>query len=176
MRWLPLLLVMGCVKAGPVQRAAEPVSVGTVVVLASVDDPAVQLGPERVTERLQRELTARNLLPVALTPDLEAFTSARTTSRRLELLEEEHDVPLLLLVESTARFSSQINGRYRWTVDVTTTLSPADHPEEALQEAFTVPVALVYYHEREAEALAEAAAPVAAQVGRLLDTWIGLGR
>jgi hypothetical protein len=75
-----------------------------------------------------------------------------------------------LSVESSARFSSQINGRYRWTVAVTATLTPTGEPP--LIRTFTVPVHLVYYHDKEREALAEAAPLIARQVGDLLDAWV----
>lgn len=173
---LGALLLGGCIRSGAVLRSDEAVPVAVAVVLASVDERAVQGGPDAVDRRIADALEARNLVmvPVAAERFVEPFTRARTTPHRLTFLAEEVDgAPVVLLIESTVRFSSQINGRYRWTVDVEATLGHPDGPEPLATRSFTVPVALVYYHEREAEALAEASPVIARQVGALLDGWIG---
>jgi hypothetical protein len=79
---------------------------------------------------------------------------------------------LVVLVESTARYSSQMNGRYRWTVEVDARVARAEAPDDVERAEFTVPVHLLYAHEREAEALAEAAPSIARRVGQLVDGWL----
>lgn len=160
MRLIGLLLLGGCIKAEPVVAAAEavPVAVGSVV--ASVDGPTVA-APEAVIRALTEQLALRNLPPTVID-----VVGGPTTTARLGLL--AGTAPVALLVESTARFSSQINGRYRWTIDVVATLAPSDRAATRV-ERFTVAVALVYSHEREEAALAEAAPQIARRVGILLD-------
>jgi hypothetical protein len=57
-------------------------------------------------------------------------------------------------------------GRYRWTVDVTLALRGVGAPED---RTFTVPVALVYDHERELAAVDAAAPAIASELREVLD-------
>ncbi len=177
MRWWLLLCALassGCFRGRSVPPAAQPVPVAVAVVLASVDDGSAAVVPAGVIDRLGDEVTKRNLVPEAI--DAEAVATQRTTGDRLGLLAEGAAAEsLLLLVESQARFSSQINGRYRWTVDVDLSLARADALEEQRGAHLAVPVHLVYYHERAPEALSGAAPVIAREVGHLLDDWVGGG-
>jgi hypothetical protein len=148
MRWIPLLLLLlGCLKPTLVQAPTPlPVAVWTVQ-NQGVPEPA----PTPLSQQIFAEVERRGLRA-------EEGTLPAT------------DAQASLTVESTARFSSQINGRYRWTVAVTATLAPPDG--SPMTRSFTVPVHLVYYHDKEAEALVEATPLIARQVGDLLDTWI----
>ena len=73
-----------------------------------------------------------------------------------------------LRVESSAAFYAQIAGRYRWEVTSRVELRTADH---TWTRTLQTPVFLVYYHEREPEALAAAAPALQRKVGALLDEW-----
>ena len=148
MRLLPLLLLAGCLKPTMLQ-APTPVSVEIVAIL---DQGTPVAAPPALADRLAQELTKRNLTP-----------------QKVEGLAVSGD-KAFLIVESSARFSSQINGRYRWTVTVNAIVSPAEG--QASTKEFTVPVHLVYYKDKEPEAVAEAAPLIARQVGALLDDWI----
>ena len=64
------------------------------------------LQPPEVTERLAEELTARNLVP--------------TEGAKVQLM-----------VDTEARFSVQVNGRYRWNVNADVSLVPGE-AEEAM--------------------------------------------
>ena len=53
-----------------------------------------------------------------------AFRMKRTTALRLAVLASANEeAELLLLVETRTRFYSQLNGRYRWTVDAKISLA-----------------------------------------------------
>jgi len=147
MRWLPLLLMLvACLKPSVLQ-APQPTPVEWVALL---DQGTPEPAPVALQEKLEVEISKRGLVPQ-------------------EVAAPTGDLPSLV-VESSARFSSQINGRYRWTVAVTATITPTEGPPST--RSFTVPVHLVYYHDKEVEALSEAAPLIARQVGDLLDAWI----
>ena len=60
---------------------------------------------------------------------------------------------LLVLVDLTPSFYSQLNGRYRWSVEAKVVLVPLDRPTMGVESAFQVPVFLPYAHLKEAAAL-----------------------
>lgn len=154
--------LMACIEHKPPVRAAAPVPLDVVVVLESFDRPEVAAAPAPVSARFAAEAAARNLAAEVSDPD-PAFAEVRSTDARLQRLGDGAH----LLVECAPRFSAQVNGRYRWTVDVTATIEPP-----RASRAFTVPVHLLYAHEDEEEALTEAAPVIARQVGEMLDAWV----
>jgi hypothetical protein len=155
------LLVSACIKpAGPVQ-APSPLPLRIVSVVSSYADDSVTPGGKVLTEELVAEVASHALQPAPVT-ELGPVVAARSTEARLAALGQAP----VLLVETAPRFSSQMAGRYRWTVDVVVSLAgvePAEHRE------FSVPVALVYDHERELAAADAAAPAIARQVRAVLD-------
>ena len=61
----------------------------------------------------------------------------------------------MLLIEQRVQFFSQLDGRYRWEVSTTLTASRADGAKAS--DPFEIPVILMYDHEKEADAIANAA-------------------
>lgn len=176
MRWLFLsaaLTASGCLRPTPVIPSSEPVPVIVATVLESLDTIAVEQAPDAVVARLVDEITQRNLAPIAPGREaLETFATIRSTTGRLERLAADADAPALVLIESTPRFSAQVNGRYRWSVDSRISIAPSALTSLAATESFTVPALLIYSHQAEPEALAEASPVVARQLARMLDEWI----
>lgn len=176
-RWL--LLGVAATTSGCIKKAPLPQDAGTTVlvatVLGSTEDDSVGPLPAAAVERLLEELSARNLTPRPA-PDVlyGAFDKVRATSARFEALEAHAaDGEGVLLVECDARFSTQVNGRFRWNVEGQATIAVKGANEDGiLVEPFDVPVHLVYYHQRETEAAADAAPVVARQLGRLLDGFV----
>ena len=168
-----LLFLVACLKPADVPQAATPASVVTATVVESFDAPEVTGPPDDVLERISAAVAARNLEPVVADAAswADAFQARRTTAARLEVLSDRGG-EAVLLVELAPRFSGQVNGRYRWTVESTITLAPVAHPEATLARELDVPVHLLYAHQREAEAASEAAPVVAREVGALLDAWV----
>jgi hypothetical protein len=79
----------------------------------------------------------------------------------------------VVLVEAVARFSTELQGRWRWTVDVVATL---DAPGDAdVGVAFAVPVFLTRYQDREGEALVAAVPGIERRLGRAVDVWLRAG-
>ncbi|MEQ1502597.1 MAG: hypothetical protein ABMB14_10215 [Myxococcota bacterium] len=164
-----VLLLASCLKPAPPTAAASPVPVSVAVVLASYDHPEVTPAPDRVDDAIAAELTRRNLVPTTVEVG-PPFTAARSTDARLTLLPDG----ARLLVECAPRFDAQVNGRYRWTVAVDATID-AGRGSTGASRAFSVPVHLSYDHEREPEALSDAAPIGAREIGRLLDDWVASG-
>ena len=72
------------------------------------------------------------------------------------------------MVEARARFFSQLEGRWRWVVEVRVGLGPTGSMERAVFETFEVPVFLRHQHQGP-EAAIDAAAPlIGPKVARLL--------
>lgn len=163
-----LLLLAGCLKQPPAVPAATNEPVALAALLSSVDDGGTAPAADEVLTRLSAVVQARNLSPRAV--QAEPLAKSTTGQRRLELLAEAGaEASLLVLVESSARFFSQMNGQYRWTVEVRLHVVPRARPEAALTDAFEVPVFLIYDHEGEAEALVGALPVIERRLGLLLD-------
>lgn len=161
MRLLSLLLLAGCLKPSALQ--APP---GTSVALGSVVQDATDraASPDSVAAEAVADALARR--GIAVTP----VTLDVPHRDRLQTLAGAGS-GLVVLVESTPRFSSQMNGRYRWTVAVNLRIARADALDQAETVGFTVPVHLLFAHEGAEQALAEASPSIARRVGRLVDDW-----
>lgn len=170
------LALTACIKQPGVVKAPSPMDAAVVGVLDPQDGGPVVGLPDRVTDRVSRALTLRGLTPAPLaTPRLvEAFGSRRVTKQRVAWLADGNTAaPLVVLIEAEALYYSQIEGRNRWTVNVTATVADPDAPETGLTSSFEVPVILQFVHEKEPRALEEAAPIIERQVGHLLDQYLG---
>lgn len=159
--------------AGPVALDA-PAQAAVVGLLAPMDGELVQPLPDRVAVRLDALLAARNLTPRGVADGAADLSRLQTTGQRAAWLAEHADgAQYVVLVETAATYTTQIEGRFRWTVDVTATIAPASDPGAGASKTFRVPVFLQFAHEKEAAAVAEAAVVIERQVGRHLDQWLG---
>ncbi len=171
-----LWLMLGCLTRQDVVRAPQATPTVVAPVMGYVDKRAVEAAPEGLTEAVLTELEKRNLPPTVVGADRwgESFETRRTTSHRLEALTDAAGAAhLVVLVETEASYFSQMNGRYRWTVDVVASVAPSDAPDQALTHELSVPVFLDFYHQREPEAVAAGAAVIGRHVGSLLDAYLG---
>jgi hypothetical protein len=170
---IPLVLA-SCIKAAPPVQAPQPWTVAIVTVLEAAERDTLAGAPETLTEALQRAADDRALNAVVQSPDswLKTFTAKRTTEQRVEAVAESARTDLLLVVETDARWYSQIAGRFRWTVDVDVTFGRSDQAAAAARQHFEVPVALLFDHQRESEAVAEATPIIERRVTELMDTWL----
>ncbi len=165
----------GCIKRTPVARLAEPVTVAVAFVQDSDGSGAgagtVQDVPQALKDAVARELEARNLVVEFVPFDTlaESYGRLRATERRFELLKENAQAPLLLLVETRAEFFSQLAGRYRWVVHTRLTGSQRSSDAGPTERQLESPVTLVFNHQRQEEALAEASARIAQAAGTLFD-------
>lgn len=170
---LNALLLAGCLARQAPEAAPSPLPVATLSVLEHIDGRAPEPVPGAFEQALAAVLGASNLpASPAAGPVREEALGSRTLARRLEALDAATTTPLVLVVETSAEYFSQLNGRYRWTVSVRMALAQDGAPGGALLREFGVPVFLEFHHEREPEALV-AAAPLVARkleglVGELL--------
>lgn len=179
-RMLPVLLFVlaaGCIKAKPTPKLAQPAGVKVAYVLTYTDRPDVAETPPKLADDIAESLGARNLQPqpadlAALMPQ---FERKRATEDRLELLVAQAQAsgePFVLLVETTPRYYSLINGRYRWDVDVRATLAPTVAPAEALTRDWEISASLDFGHQDHVDALVYSARPIADRVARLVDQFL----
>ncbi len=167
--WLALALGAGCVKRPEVPRAPEPVAVALSASLVPADASEPVPVPEPVLRRIREELARRNL--VATVVDAPADLSAG--DRAAWVAERADGARAVVVVDARARFSVQVNGRYRWNVTGTVVLAPDGEAPRTAE--LSIPVALIYAHQDEDDALAEAAPLVARKVGVLVDRWLRSG-
>ena len=165
---LLLMLLAGCMKQPDAVRAdrSEPVAVAGV--LTSVDDGETATVAAETLSRLSEVVRSRNLEPKPV--ESAALAQSPSTTLRLELLAKTAgDATVIVLMEASARFFSQMNGQYRWTVDVRLTLAPSGQLVAEVHDDFEVPVFLQFDHEAEAEALIGALPVIERRLGALLD-------
>lgn len=154
-----LLSLLACIKnTAPIQAAQ-----GTEVRFVSwmQTEQGVQPIPADVLEDIQEALWKRNVRG-NVDPDGVKVASLPPGSR---LNGPEPTV----LVGCAPMFDTQVNGRFRWQIgcEIAVSEGPArfDRTVDAVAH-------LVYYKQREAEALDEAAPAVRRELGRALDAWL----
>ena len=162
-----------CIKTAAPVQAPTSQPVGVAVVLSLVDEAALQEAPEAFSAKVHELLSARNLPPKAIGGFLEPFRQKRATPHRIAyLLERADGLQHVLLLEARVAYYSQMNGRFRWTVDIDLTMAPVDG-REPMSDTFSIPVFLDHFHEREEAALQAAAPMLDRKLGALLDRWVG---
>ncbi len=168
------LALTGCIKAAPPVQAPQPWSVAVVTVLEAAEQSLISGAPDTLTESLRLAADERSLTPIVVEPEswLATFTAKRTTEQRVASVADTAQTDLLLVVETDARWYSQIAGRFRWTVDVDITFGRSEDASAAAHQHFEVPVALLFDHQREAEAVAEATPIIERRANELMDTWL----
>jgi hypothetical protein len=75
----------------------------------------------------------------------------------------------VLLVDGSARFFSQLTGRFRWDVTFEFALSRRDSSERLDTQGLSVPAFLQYEHEREPEAVEFVSRQLDTELEGLLD-------
>ena len=76
---------------------------------------------------------------------------------------------LLIIVETQARYFSQLNGRFRWVVTVETTATKLSDPTLVLTERYEVPVFLSFQHQDEEDAIMAAVPMIQPRLHRTLE-------
>jgi hypothetical protein len=167
------LSLVGCMPKTPPITASSP----TKVVLAGVvagDQNRLKPLPEGVQRRLVKALEARKLVPTALAIDTlrEPFSQKRATPQRLAWLGQSAGEGAMMLVELSAFYDTQIQGRMRWTVQGTLSIGAAADPTAVVQRTIDTAVFLQFLHQAESEAALEAATTIERAADRLLDDWL----
>lgn len=157
-----ILLLLACIKqAAPVQ-APQGTEVRFVHWMQTENDGVVPI-PEPVLETIQQALWKRNVRG-NIDPDGAKLASLPAGSR---LTGPEPAV----LVGCSPMFDTQVNGRFRWRIECDVAVKSG---ENRFDRNVNAVAHLVYYKQRETEALEEAAPAVRREVGRALDAWLSL--
>lgn len=159
-----LIALLGCPKAAPVD-AATPVAAVRVLVLEAPDERPPLALPDAIGARVDDVLATHGIVaaPVVAVD----FDTRRSTAQRLDGLPNDQTV---VLVEAVARFSTELQGRWRWTVDVRATIDPPDG--DPVTTAFAVPVFLDRFQDREVEALEAAMPGIERRLTRAVEAWL----
>lgn len=170
------LWLLACVPKHTAVVSSTPIATDVVVVQDQLDQRTVASGPTALVTGVSDLLGKHglNAMPVAPESWVEAFGARRTESQRLAWMTERTGAsPAILLIETRAEFYSQMNGRYRWTVEVRSSLRSTAHPEQLASDSFSVPVFLDFDHEREEAAIAAAIPVIQHHLDVMVDAWLG---
>ena len=161
---LNILIWLACQTQTRPKVATEPMSIQLLAVQDNVLNRDSSIVPQALLKTIKSELALSNIQPtIVATPP--SFQSVRQTEQRLT-----HLSPPLLLIETSAEFFSQLNGRFRWTVSCKLTLVSADNSR--LIREFTTPVFHQFHHEREAEAIVAAEEVIRQQLRGLIEDYL----
>ncbi len=161
-----LVMSVGCIPRVPQQRLGARARIAVAYVVDPGNSGAATSAPDALKQKVAAELDARNLevveVPVA------SLNGQRLSDARYEALRTASaEAPYLLLVEQRVQFFSQLDGRYRWVVSTSITGGKKVGPGS--RDPFELPILLMFEHEKEPEAIVEAAGDVATRAGALLD-------
>ena len=163
-----------CAPKAPLVSAPQPMDVAVVAMVAPEAGKSVQDAPAAVHKRIDKQLEARQLTARPVRDFDSALATRRGTARRMSwLVEHAQGAPLVLLVETAAFPFAQVEGRNRWTVEVTLSIGRVDAAEDRATTQFNVPVILQFLHEKEDRAVEEAATVIERKLSRLLDDYLG---
>ncbi len=144
-----VVMLSACLGTQPPLRLGTATPIAVVIQLESAAGKGIGV-PRAVVAGLEQELRARDLVPTWV--DAASLGQARTSAERITLLSAASDAPWVMLVEARARFFSQLSGRYRWDVELRTSL--VQRGQDPQVSDLSVAAFLSFEHEREAEALA----------------------
>lgn len=172
----PLLAVaVACApKQSGVQLVSSPATAAVVTLLSPFDAESVAALPQRVNDRIDGLLADRkfSVARVQIGDASAALTARQTTEQRLRWLAEQSQAEFVVLVESTAVYNTQIEGRFRWSVEVVSTIADASELSSASSRRFTVPVHLQFVHEKDEAAVRAAGVVMERQISRQVDQWL----
>ena len=126
---------------------------------AIVESPSTQLWPAWMI----LEMAEDESVPTSVSNRLMAVANEHNITLQLQPTPSDFELSKhvgsiqhpVLIMESKAEFYAQVNGRFRWEVDVKIDIFDGT---EHISEELTIPVFHQFHHERQAEAL-EAALP-----------------
>ncbi|MEC8277406.1 MAG: hypothetical protein VX026_06810 [Myxococcota bacterium] len=159
-----LLWILACQPQVPPKRATSPIQIQVLAVQDNLLDRNSTTVPADLRNTLKAELSNANIQPTIIeVPN--SFQSIRQTEQRLDAL----GTPVLL-IETKAEFFSQLEGRFRWSVNCKLTLNTGE--QSALVREFDTPVFHQFHHQREAEAILAAEEVIRQQLRGLIEDYL----
>ena len=158
-------LLWACSVSKPVLKSPTPHDVYMLASLDKLDAARSVDVPQSLLKTLKDRVQKRGVTVKALSIN-ERYASQRNSMQRAKLYPERP----LLLIETQAQFFSQLEGRFRWTVDVRLTLYTADGT--VYNRSASIPVFHQFHHQREKESLEAAEEQISRYVDRLLDDYL----
>lgn len=161
-RLIPLLLCAACIQKTSVTQATAGTQVRFVHWMETEQgvEPLPAEVLETVNEALSRRLVAAS--DESATTDLVRIAAQPVSARVPD------DAPTVL-VGCVPLFDNQVNGRFRWRIGCDVTVAEAGKRYDRHLTAVAHPV---YYQQREAAALTEAAPAVRRELARVLESWL----
>lgn len=157
-----ILLLLACLpKTAPVQA---PTGTQLRWVHWMVTEQGIEPLPKSVLEDVQRAFAERGI-----TVTEQGEPSGRARLSKLPPEDRLDESGPMAVVACEPQFDTQVNGRFRWRIECDVNVGTDSHPHDRHVNAVAHPV---YYHQREAVALEEAAPAVRREVGRALDAWL----
>jgi hypothetical protein len=162
--WL-LFGFLGCIRPEPAPAPAAQHPVAAVLVLEDARGKPVA-APAILHEELVRALEHEGLQPRWSN---EAVDLGRlgSTPARVRWLAARHSGASVMLIEARVRFFNEVEGRFRWDVDVKATAFDGARIDDAVTSAFDAPAILNFPHQGETDALSYAAVPIAREIAEL---------
>jgi hypothetical protein len=162
-----------CIRPTPPPRLAQ----ATPVAIAFLHQTRAQGWSAAVPAAFSRPQTealeSRNLVARSVDPATAGrLVAADLTRARLATLAAATDTPVVVLLETSSRYDSQLAGRYRWAVAAKVTVADRLDLDRSVSESFDVPVTLEYDHQEDEAALADAARSVGQQLGKVIDSFV----
>ena len=154
------IMTLGCLPKSAPLPAIHGTSVDVVVLQNTPNTTDWAPGPTAVTHALREAFTESGLKASTNTGTAEPSNTARTFEARFASQKPANDGELILYVEISARYFSQIQGQYRWVLSghIGASLQKGEELHNT-QMPFEFPVFLDHPHEKETAAI-EAAVPM----------------
>ena len=175
--WVCMFGVLACAPKSvePQLLAPKGTSTEVMVIYRPMNLGALEDGPDKVKAVTSKTLAAYQMGPrmVDAEPLLEGISQRRTTRQRVLYLAEQsgQDGEWTLLMETSARFYSELSGRYRWVVEVAVGLGPPTNGERVHIETFDIPVFLDFQHQQGRDAVDSASPLIGRKLERIIEVF-----
>lgn len=149
-------LLIACLKPQTVVQSTQPVELPSVFALQMQDSEPM---PTEVQKRLEEIAKIHNVTiqPLSFPQNIDALSR------------DDSEQNPLLIIDTQAIFYAQVNGRFRWEVNVDLVLRDGD---VQLEKTITIPVFHQFHHQREAECLEAALPTLERELHSLLNTYL----
>ena len=158
-------LLWACAISKPVLKSPKPHDLHMLASLDQLDTASSTELPKSLVRSISKRVEARGITVQTLNLN-EKYSAQRNSIQRAKMYQERP----LLVIEAQAQFYSQLEGRFRWTVDVLLNLYTADGA--VYSRNASIPVFHQFHHQRETESLEAAQDQINRYVDRLLDDYL----